>query len=262
MAIVAKTESATILVDPIRTETIELAILGTRPIILNRMAEKARRELLMPSGRKTTADRAQSLKHDPVAEFRASPYTLADDEQPTWLAHMASAFKGAMMSAALDLPGAKKTQIGRLVYVEGTYVPLYGIPEIFSSITRSADINRTPDVRTRAIVPEWAASIAVTFAVPLLNERSVINLLAAAGKICGIGDWRPEKGKGTFGQFAIADHSEVRYQEIIAAGGRAAQIAAMNDPKPYDQETEELLAWFEETATSRGHVRPVSMAAD
>jgi hypothetical protein len=255
---VKKTETAEIVVDPIKTESIELFILGTRPIILNRMAEKARRELLLPTGRKTTAERASSLKHDPLLEFRASPYTLPADDSPTLLAHMASAFKGAMMSAALDLPGAKKAQIGRLVYVEGTYVPLYGVPEIFSSITRSADINRTPDVRTRAILPEWAATIVVSFAVPLLNQRSVLNLLTAAGRICGVGDWRPEKGKGTFGQFTLVDHDDSRFQRIVETGGRAAQIAAMESPVAFDQETEELISWFEDEATSRGKLQRVA----
>lgn len=254
----AAATSSEVFVDPIETKTISLAILGTQPIILNRMSEKARHELLMPKGRMTQADKATNLKHDPVSEFRASPYTCRSDDDPTWLAHMASAFKGAMMSAALDLPGAKRTQIGRLVWVEGSLVPLYGIPEIFSAITRSADIGRTPDVRTRCIVPEWAASLEVTFAVPLLNERSVINLLAAAGKICGIGDWRPEKGKGTFGQFTLVDHDDARFQRILKTGGREAQIAAMQDPRPFDQDTEELLAWFEETLTTRGKIRAVA----
>ena len=134
-----------------------------------------------------------------AAEFRASPYRLRDDDAPTLIGVPASAFKGAMMTAALDLPGAAKSKIGRLLWGEGDLVPVFCIPEVFLAITRSADINKTPDVRSRAIVPEWAAEIAITYTTPILNETSVINLLAAAGQICGVGDWRPEKGKGTYG---------------------------------------------------------------
>jgi hypothetical protein len=247
-----KATSTEIVVHPIQTESLTFAVLGTTPIILNRLAEKARHELLLPAGRKTAADKASNLKHDPLAEFRASPYTLTDPEAPTLLAHMASAIKGAMSTAALDMPGAKKAQIGRLAYVEGTHIPIYGIPELFMAITRSADMNRTPDVRTRAIVPRWATTVTITFAAPILNARSITNLLAAAGVICGIGDWRPEKGKGSFGQFTLVDPTDERYLEVIATAGRAAQVEAMADPKSYDQETEELLAWFETEVDARG----------
>ena len=249
---IKSTTSTEIVVHPIQTESLTFAVLGTTPIILNRLAEKARRELLLPAGRKTAADKAANLKHDPIVEFRAAPYTLTDPDAPTLLAHMASAFKGAMCTAALDLPGAKKTQIGRLVYVEGQYVPLYGIPDLFMAITRSADINRTPDVRTRAIVDRWAALVTVTYAAPLLNARSITNLLAAAGTICGVGDWRPEKGKGNYGQFTLVDPDDERFQQVIQTGGRAAQEAAMADPHCYDAETEELLGWFDAEIENRG----------
>jgi hypothetical protein len=245
-------KETSIVVDPIKTESLTFAVLGTTPIILNRLAEKARHELLLPGGRKTAADKATNLKHDPIAEFRSSPYTLTDPDAPTLLAHMASAIKGAMSTAALDIPGARKAQIGRLAYVEGTHIPIYGIPELFMAITRSADMNRTPDVRTRAIVPRWATTVTVTFTTPLLNSRSITNLLAAAGVICGIGDWRPEKGKGSFGQFTLVDPTDERYQELVTTAGRSVQIEAMANPACYDAETEELLAWFETEVESRG----------
>ena len=247
-----KASSTEIVVNPIATESLTYAVLGTTPIILNRMSEKARREILMPSGPKTAAAKASSLKHDPLVEFRAAPYTLTDPEAPTLLACVATAFKGAMCTAALDLPGAKKTQVGRLVYVEGQYLPLYGVPELFMAVTRNSDINRTPDIRTRTIVPAWAARITVTFASPLLNARSITNLLAAAGVICGVGDWRPEKGKGSFGQFTLVDPEDERFLELIENGGRTAQVEAMANPSAYDTETEELLSWFETEVETRG----------
>src|SRR3990172_776783 len=138
-----KQAEVTIYVPEIHRKHILVSILGTSPYIANRMAEKARHELLNPRGRMNAAEKQTNLKHDPVAEFRASPYTLMDEAAPTLLAGMSSAFKGAMSTAALDLPGTKKAQIGRLVYVEGDYTPIYGVPRLFMSVTRSADMNRT-----------------------------------------------------------------------------------------------------------------------
>src|SRR5690606_32985291 len=104
-----------------------------------------------PKGRKTAAEKASSLKHDPLQEFADSPYIDEDESAPTYLQHLSSAFKNALKGAALDLPGANKSQIGRLTWVNGERVGIYGVPQIFCSVTRSADMNRTPDVRTRAI---------------------------------------------------------------------------------------------------------------
>lgn len=230
----------------------DFCIVGKSPLILNRMAEKARMELLAPKGRKTAADKAGSLKHDPLEEFRASPYTMASASAPTLLAVLPTAFKAAMASAALDLPGAKKAQIGRLVSVEWDKMPLYGIPKLFMAVTRSADINKTPDIRTRAIVPEWACMLRVTFMKPILREQSVVNLLAAAGELSGIGDWRQQKGSGSFGSFRLASADDPEFLRIVEGGGRAAQQQAMDNPEPYDQETSDLMNWFGVEMRRRG----------
>lgn len=257
-----ESKESVIRIAPIQTQTIRVPVRGTRPLVLNRLAEKARQELLLPSLRATSsATRASTLKHDPMEEFRAAPYLLPEGS-PTLLAHLASAFKGAMMTTALDLPDSKKSQIGRLVWVEGERVAIYGIPRIFLAMVRQAGINRTPDVRTRVIVPDWAAMVTITFATPIMNETSIVNLLAAAGMIAGIGDWRPEKGKGTYGQFVLTDPEEDgAWQQIVARGGRAAQEAAMANPEPYDDESEELLTWFNGEIARRGKTVKAGKAA-
>jgi hypothetical protein len=229
----------------------EFCILGKTPLILNRMSEKAARELLLPR-KKTAADRAANLKHNPPEEYRASAYKSVGDDAPTRLLVLSTAFKGAMRSVAVDIPGAAKAQIGRLTYVEGDYVNIYGAPKLLMSITRSSDMNKTPDVRTRAIVPEWACRIAVKFVSPLLKQQAVANLLASAGIMRGVGDWRPEKGSGSYGQFELVDSDDKRFLEIIKKGGRKAQDSGLADPVPYDAESAELLTWFTTEATGRG----------
>src|SRR5579863_7996326 len=104
MATKKSSENTEITVLAITTGSVKVGIIGTRPLIFNRMAEKAKRELLLPKGRKTAADRAATLKHDPISEYRNSVYRYADDAHPTRLCFPAPAFKGAMMTAALDLP--------------------------------------------------------------------------------------------------------------------------------------------------------------
>lgn len=231
---------------------LEFNVLGNTPLILNRMSEKVLHELLMPRGRKNAAEKASTLKHDPLEEFRASPYTDKDDSAPTLLQHLSSAFKGAIKGAALDMPGASKAQIGRLVWVEGERVSIYGIPQLLMAVTRSADMNKTPDVRSRAIVPQWACKVRVSFVKPLLKENGVANLFASAGITQGVGDWRTGKGAGTYGSFELVDADDPRWLAIVKAGGRKAQVAAMASPEPYDDETAEMLEWFSVEAKKRG----------
>lgn len=238
-------------ITPIAKERLNFCILGTTPFIANTMSEKAKQELLAPAGRKTAADRAGSIKHNPLREYRASCYMLQN--APTAVGVMATAFKGAMRNAALDMPGSSKSQIGRLTYVIGDYVPLFGIPQLSMMTTRSSDMNHTPDIRTRAIFPQWATVVSIEYVTPLLRANAVVNLLAAAGITQGVGDGRPEKGKMSYGQFEIVAEDDSRFVEILRTGGKAAQLDALNNPQCYDLETEKMFSWFMEIAAKRGY---------
>lgn len=231
---------------------IEVCVLGTSPLIHNAMSAKARQQLLMPPARKNAAEKASSLKHEPINEFKRSMYRARNPKSKTEIVVKATAFKGALMGAALDLPGAFKTQIGRLTYVEGDEVQIYGVPQLMMAVTRSADKNRTPDVRTRAIIPEWACMLSLQFTKPLLKEATMLNLLAAAGITQGIGDWRIGKGNGNYGGFELVGADNEKWNRIVAEGTKQAQLEAIEDPVCYDSETEELLSWHEAEVRQRG----------
>lgn len=227
-------------------------IVGETPLLMNSMSVKAQRELLLPRGRKTAAEKQGSLKHDPLQEYRDSIYRARKGSE-TVLALLNTQFKAALCTAALDVPGAKKAQIGRLTSIEGgEKLALYGVPQIMCSVVRSADINKTPDIRTRCIVPRWACKVEVTYTIPVLNATVISSLFATAGYTMGVGDWRPQKGSGTFGRWRIVEPTDKEYLEIIKTGGAAAQQAALDDPESYDDETDELLSWYDVEVRRRG----------
>lgn len=249
---VKKTQATTELsVVMIQTGRIEVCLLGTSPLILNAMSEKSRQGLLFPSPTKNSAERAGSLKHDPIEEYRNSVYRHRDNDHPTRLFFPAGAFKKAMSSAALDMPGLKKAQVGRLVWIEGNDIDIYGIPQIYTTVVRSADMNRTPDMRTRAILPQWACRLTINYVRPLLKERDIGTLLGAAGIIVGIGDGRQEKGAFSFGQFEVVAMDDKRWANVTKLG-RKGQDAALATPAFYDEETEKLITWFEAERKVRG----------
>lgn len=242
------TEPLTVLT--LQTQEIDFLVRGTSPLVYNAMSEKARLQLLVPRQRKTIAERSLSAKHEPMSEYRASVYqTPMDDEGPTRLSFPSVAFKRAIAAAALDLPGMRKTQIGRLVRVLDHHVPIYGTPQIYMAVVRSADIKRTPDIRTRAILKEWCCRLTVQYVTPLMRDVQVGQLLAAAGILVGVGDGRQEKGALSFGLFDLVSHDDPAAVKLMASAGKDAQDRALASPAPFDVETERLLALYHSEMT-------------
>jgi len=232
-----------ITVQPLKQAMIKLRIIGTTPLFQNRMASKAKQQLLVGGQKKGKADRAQ-IKHSPEAEFRDSAEILPDG--PTALGLNVVAVKAAMSTAALETPGLTKTSAQRLLFMPGSFAPLYGTPQLRMDIVRSADINRTPDVRTRCFLPIWGAEFEVRYIVPQLSASSVVNLLCNAGVLIGVGDFRQEKGKGSFGSFRVLGEGEQddAWDELVAKHGRKAQTAALAKPAYADRDTEDLMEYF------------------
>ncbi len=248
----AASKATEISIIEVQRNRIEFMVIGNSPLICNAMSSKVKQTLLLPPPKKNAADKAASLKHNPLEEFRSSMYYARNPDAATRIVVKATAFKGAMASAALDLPGSSKAQIGRLAYVENDEIEIYGIPQLMMSVTRSADINKTPDVRTRAIIPEWAAFVAVNYTTPILREQAIVNLMVAAGITQGIGDWRVQKGSGNYGQFALVPANDKTHARIVKEGGKEAQDKAIQDPICYDSETEELISWYDVEVNRRG----------
>lgn len=258
MAVTPKPKTEEISILEISQGAVSFGIIGTTPLIFNRMSEKAKRSLLLPSGRKNEAEKAANLKHDPIGEFRASVYRNPGDTPATRLKFPTAAFKGAMETAALDLPGTKKTEIGRLVSMPQANVDIYGIPKLLMSVVRSADMNRTPDIRTRAILAEWACIVTVQFVQPKLQAKGIGNLMAAGGITAGIGDWRQEKGSGNHGMYRLVGLEAADFKRIVAAGGRKVQDAMLDRYQCYDEETDELLSWYSAEIIRLGRDKPTA----
>ena len=235
----------------IQLTSLECYVVGVSPLVPHAVSFKSRGSLLFPSGRKTVAEKATSMKHDPFNEFRDAAYKFKDNDQPTRLYMPGGAFHGAMANAAIDMVGAKKAQIGRLTNIVGDKICVWGVPQIFATVVRSSDMARTPDIRVLPILPKWAATITVQFVGSLIKTASIANLLGAAGVIIGIGDGRPEKGKLSYGKFRVVSEDDPELIQIMKSGGLKAQDQALADPAFYDAETEELLTWFEEEKLQR-----------
>lgn len=224
---------------------VDICIIGITPLIFNAVSLKAMQALLLPE-RKTRAQQKTTLKHDPLQEYRDSVYRSRDDVNAlTRLEFPAPACKGVLRECAVDLPSeVTKAQVGRLTWVKGYRVPVWGVPQLIMSVVRNSDINHVPDIRTRAILPEWAMRVTIKYINPMITERVLSALLQFGGMTIGLGDWRQQKGSGSHGQFELCDPQDPRFQRLVATGGLQAQDAALEQPEFFDFESERLFDWF------------------
>lgn len=246
--------------------TVRLRIIGVQPLFQNRMANKVKEGLLVGSHKKTRSER-QEIKHHPIAEYQSSAEILP--RGPTALGLRTVAVKAAMCTAALETSGITKTSAQRLLFIPGEFAALYGTPQLRMDVVRSADINRTPDVRTRAYLPRWGAEVEIHYIMPQLSVTSVVNLLANAGVLIGVGDFRQEKGKGGYGSFRVLGEgqSDPEWDDLVQNHGREAQTAALAAPEYADRDTADLMEhYLSETRrrdqSARTHLLPVEVADD
>ena len=247
----ARTPKAELDVILVKEGEAEVWLLGETAFYCNRMAAKAKRALLFPPPRMTQMQRATKLKHAPYAEFRDSAYQRRGPGD-TKVMMRGSGPKLAIAGAALRMPtSVNKTEITQLVRVPEEYCPVWGIPRLDMSVVRQAGMSRTPDIRTRARIDRWAMKVTLRWIEPNLNFTKVGVLLANAGILCGIGDWRVERG-GPFGRFWSVASDDPALREIIETGGYLAQEEAFKNPVCANAETEELMTWYLEELDRRG----------
>lgn len=257
MAVKKKTEDNTIHIAAVAKGHVSVCLVGTTGFLHNRLPEKARKQLLMPSafgGRKGSG----KLKHEIEEEFTSSPYVSHDKKSPTLIQMVGSAFRQSMQSAALEIPGVTKAQTGRLIWVEDDRVDIYGKPYMHMAIVRQAGINKTPDVRTRCYMRRWAAVVNIAFIEPQFTAKGVVNLLSAAGTFIGVGDGRNEKGALNHGLWRICGKDDKEFKELTKKEGRKCQVEGFKPENIefHDEETRELYEWWGVNKDSHNALHP------
>lgn len=248
---VKKAEAGNLQIDSLKRGRVTLRLIGETPLYFNSMSLKVKRELLIGGGKKTAAQK-RHIKHDAEQEFRDSVYSMPSG--PTLLGFPAPAVKAAMAVSALETAGVTKSSIQRLIFLPEHMIKIWGKPYIKCDVVRSADMNKTPDIRSRAFLPRWVAEVDIAFVTPTLSTHAVVSLLANAGVIVGIGDFRQEKGKGNFGTFSIAGDDLGEHKKTwdeVTKEGRAVQQRAMELAEPADDETRALLEMLNEERQRR-----------
>ena len=121
--------------------------------------------------------------------------------------------KGHMIRASI-LGGAKKQRAGAKVksglLIVDDVVPLeYDGPRDIANLWKKGfhfstmvGNQKARIRRTRPMFRKWSVTVDVHLDESVMNEREVIVWAKDAGRLCGLGDWRPETG-GTYGRFSV-----------------------------------------------------------
>lgn len=188
---------ATIKLQKIQRATIQVRVIGTTPLIVNRFDEKAKQMMLdAQQGKKNPKEHK-----DPEACYQRSLYRLPD----LTFGFPATGFKAATVDAARYFQGVKMTELRQALLFHGEgpeqLVRIEGVPVMREDTVRVG--MGTADLRYRAMFEKWAATLTITYVPTLLDRDSVVTLLDAGGT-GGIGEWRPSKAKtGSYGTFEV-----------------------------------------------------------
>ena len=161
-------------IESLQQTEVSFKIIGTAPLIYNSMSLKAQKTLLMGAAKKTAAEKKE-IKHNPEEEFVDSCYI--NGTNGSYLSFPSTGIKRGMATAALETAGVTKASINRGIYVVGEHINVWGKPYMNMSVVRSSDINRTPDIRTRAKLPRWCSEVTIRYINPTfsqLDRKSVV----------------------------------------------------------------------------------------
>jgi len=257
-------------------ERLMIFIVGTSPYVPHRLSTDVLKVFAGPRGSKANgtskaAAKAEgnggiitlnSYSHPEMfKEFQESLYIKRRETGETYFTLPAGGVKGAIEFVLPHFPGvASKNSLNRLVHLITDYkkaqpeVELFGIPRMWTTnVTVGPWNSRSPDVRTRAIFPEWAACFCIGYQAPYTKE-TILNIIHNAGHMAGLGDGRAEtggNGKFNAGTFELVNESEFYRLTCVKYGKKAAQIEAFNDPHLFDRDTEEV--YTHNLATLRQH---------
>lgn len=193
-------------IERIATETIDIPIIGTTSLIMNRFSEKAKRQMLdAQQGKKTPKQ-----KRDPEADYEASMHRTDDGYGFPVLG-----FKAATVGAARFFgKDVKMTELRQFIFMHGVpskdraeiLVPIVGEPKMREDMVRLS-LSST-DLRYRAEFPEWSTTLVVTYVTSALSRDSVLSLIDAGGMGVGVGEWRPQKN-GQNGTYQIDESRKI-----------------------------------------------------
>ncbi len=198
----------------------DVDVIGITSLLCHNFSDPTKQTILDKQMGKANKARAT---RDPLSDFVESIYYLNGTDKSVLLGELKNkkcwvgdnvadvfkdipigikggAFKNAAVRAGksvnLDMTAARSAFFILDDYVEVKYNEL---------IIKQDNVNvgqKKPDLRFRAELKNWRATLKVVVNLSVLSLEQVCNIINRSGYYPGVGDWRPES-KGTHGMFKI-----------------------------------------------------------
>ena len=188
-------------INRIETESVEVPIVGTAPLIVSKFSEKAKRQMLdNMQGRKTPREHK-----DPEADYDAAFYRHDDGGYGFPVIAFKQATVGGCRFFGKRMP---MTLARQAIFFNAEWSKADGqkLARIDGSPHMREDVVRVgtagTDLRYRPEFTEWTTTVEVIFARSMLTRETVLSLIEAGGMGVGVGEWRPQRN-GDFGTYTI-----------------------------------------------------------
>lgn len=216
-----------IIIKPIKKEAFQIRIVGDSSLIVHAWSEKAKKEMLASQQGKKLLKKDKVAKN-PYGETAEALYWLdgkPDVAYSDWTKELldkygtterfgfpACAVKAAAISAAYRRGDMKNKVTGNgLFHVFGTssteFIEIKTFDEGKPKFEHREDAVKigmgTSDLRYRPEFKNWYADLVIEYNQNgMIDRDSLVNMIQLGGDMCGIGEWRIEKG-GINGKFHV-----------------------------------------------------------
>lgn len=204
-------------IKPIEMREVKLTIVGDTPLIMHAWSEKAKKQMLDAQMGKSKGK--QKEKKNPVEDFINSMHWLT--EKPTEYTEEAflaaiqngarfgfpvTSLKQAAISASYRKGWTKdKASLRGVFFIDGEFGDFMEIksdPPVMREDMVKVGMG-TADLRYRGEFRNWSADFTLRYDVNgQYDLAAIINMIAAGGIVCGLGEWRTERD-GRFGMFSV-----------------------------------------------------------
>lgn len=219
-----KSEAEIINIGKLDMERMPLRIVGETPLIVHAWSEKAKKEMLAAQMGKKEGKKKETK--DPVQDFLCTAYWLTpmptDNSFETFQKTVedgarfmfpVTALKNASVAAPYRMGWTKDkvSMRGAMwlwdanpkgdVPIEMMEIHYDGMPEMREDMVRLN--GQTADLRYRMQYAKWHMDVILEYNKSgKYSLEALINIINAGGIVCGLGEWRNEKG-GLFGRYHV-----------------------------------------------------------
>jgi|GEM_PF-6944546 len=196
----------------------QVTLVGDTPLLTNAFSQSKldvmEKALVKPAIKQSS--KATKKARDPAAEFRQATHICEGGySEPVFDGSLfgfpAVGLKKAFARAAHEFAGAVMKDMIRFTFFHGEYnglVPIHAVGNPEKAVIPTMKRDAVPNNKGQCTLvyrPEfypWSMTVAVRFCDAKLRLEDVINVLRAAGQICGIGSFRHENG-GIYGLWQL-----------------------------------------------------------